>query len=223
MAYEELKKNDVSAENQLGGRAHISYINPEGKGRRVLLVGNSITLHAPKADIGWNDNWGMAASSEEKDYVHRIAAAMEKDTVFCICQAADWERGYKNPHCLLPLREARDFGADTVVLRLVENCIHRDIDLALELPIFEKAYSELVDFLTPHAKTVVLTTGFWHHPLDEGIRAVAARRNLPLVELGDLGEQDAMKAVGLFWHSGVAAHPGDLGMEKIAKRILAEL
>lgn len=223
MAYEELKKNNVSAENQLGGRALISYIHPEGKGRRVLFVGNSITLHSPKADIGWNDNWGMAASAEEKDYVHLMANAIGGDAAFCVCQAADWERGYKNPHCLLPLAEARDFSADVVVLRLVENCIHRDIDLAVELPIFEKAYGELVEFLTPRAKTVILTTGFWPHPLDAAIRACAEKKGLPLVELGDLGMQDEMKAVGLFWHSGVASHPGDLGMAEIARRILEKI
>lgn len=223
MAYEELKKNNVSAKNQLGGRALISYIHPEGKGRRVLFVGNSITLHSPKADIGWNDNWGMAASAEEKDYVHLMANAIGGDAAFCVCQAADWERGYKNPHCLLPLAEARDFGADVVVLRLVENCIHRDIDLAVELPIFEKAYGELVEFLTPRAKTVVLTTGFWPHPLDAAIRACAEKKGLPLVELGDLGMKDEMKAVGLFWHSGVANHPGDLGMAEIARRILEKI
>ena len=215
MAYEELKKNTVSAVKQLGGRALISYINPEGKGRRVLFVGNSITLHAPKEDIGWVHNWGMAASAEEKDYVHLVAKAIGGDATFCVCQAAEWERGYKDPNGLLPLTEARDFGADVVVMRLVENC--KDYDL----PAFEKAYGELVEFLSPKAGTVVITTGFWPHPLDDAIRAYAEKTGHVLVELGDLGRQDEMKALGLFWHSGVASHPGDLGMEKIADRILA--
>jgi hypothetical protein len=81
----------------------------------------------------------------------------------------------------------------------------------------------LVEFLTPRAKTVILTTGFWPHPLDAAIRACAEKKGLPLVELGDLGMQDEMKAVGLFWHSGVASHPGDLGMAEIARRILEKI
>ncbi len=35
----------------------------------VVCVGNSITEHAPSAGIGWDNNWGMAASSADKDYV----------------------------------------------------------------------------------------------------------------------------------------------------------
>jgi hypothetical protein len=43
------------------------------------------------------------------------------------------------------------------------------------------------------------------------------------VELGDLGERDDMKAIGLFEHRGVANHPGDLGMQTMSDRIFAVL
>ena len=80
----------------------------------------------------------------------------------------------------------------------------------------------MVDFLNKSGNAkLVITDGFWYHPADSFIEEFAATRNLPLVKLGDLGEQEIMRATSLFEHSGVAAHPGDLGMKNIADRILA--
>ena len=46
--------------------------DPAKKGPRVLFVGNSITLHGPSPKIGWTNNWGMAATARDKDYVHLL-------------------------------------------------------------------------------------------------------------------------------------------------------
>jgi hypothetical protein len=58
-----------------------SYLNAQGielsEVERVAFIGNSITLHGPKADIDWNGNWGMAATEAQRDYVHRIAKRLE--------------------------------------------------------------------------------------------------------------------------------------------------
>ena len=70
---------------------------------------------------------------------------------------------------------------------------------------------------------ILVTTAFWHHPLDDALREYASERGLPCIELGDLGEEDTMKALGLFEHDGVANHPGDLGMQRIAERITETL
>ena len=43
---------------------------------KIVFIGNSVTLHPPKNDIGWKNNNGMAASIRNKDYVHKTLVAL---------------------------------------------------------------------------------------------------------------------------------------------------
>ena len=219
-AMNQIEKNTVKAENQLAKNQFITFINPEGKGKRVLFVGNSITRHGVKHDIGWHNDWGMAASDIEKDYVHIVASEVsQKDSqaAFCVCQAAEWECNWYDGEKTFELfKAARDFKADIIVMRLVENCPRDNYNSEL----FIEKYGKLVSYLNGSGKAkIIITTGFWKHIADGAIREYAHKNKYPLVELNDLGEDDKMKAIGLFEHEGVANHPGDLGMERIAERI----
>ena len=219
----EIEKNTVEAARQLQGEGQVFFLpGGENNGLKVRFVGNSITLHGPKADIGWTWMHGMAASAPEKDYVHlcmRKIRERHPDAAFAIAQVSEWELNYANgaeSHCLYAT--ARDFGADLIILRAVENCPLKDFDADT----FAAAYKALIEYLDPAGKAdVVLTTSFWPHPADEAIRAVAEEKGYALCELGDLGRDPEMKALGRFEHSGVANHPGDAGMCAIAERILA--
>ena len=202
----------------------IRFENPMGSGRRVMFVGNSITLHGVKEDIGWFGEWGMAASARENDYVHHLMAAVKEadaDAAFCICQVAGWEWQYDHGADVHPLFEAaRAFNADVIVMRFIENCPFDGFDSE----VFKEELGKLLTFLDGRGDAkCIITTDFWRHPGDAAICEFAKEKNLPLVELGDLGEDDRMKAIGLFDHAGVANHPGDLGMKKIAERILEQL
>lgn len=221
---ESIKKNTVSAKGQLEHNENITYVNPNGCGMRVMFVGNSITRHGIKEDIGWHIDCGMAASCLEHDYVHVMIEKLNQtnsDTAYCICQCADWEREYKNGEAVLQqYQEARDFEADIIIMRIIENCPWDGFDGAA----FKQEYDRLILYLNKTGKAkIILTTGFWHHVGDEMIKEYAAEKKYPLVELGDLGDSDAYKAIGLFEHSGVANHPNDLGMKEIARRILAHI
>ncbi len=46
------------------------------KADRIVFLGNSITLHGPAETVEWAGNWGMAASEQEKDYVHVVVNSL---------------------------------------------------------------------------------------------------------------------------------------------------
>ena len=214
------EENTVSVTHQVKVSDRAIFENPEGKGLRVMFAGNSITQHMPAPTIGWYDDWGMAASAPEKDYVHLCRAQISKDhpdAAYCICRAGRWEMNWKDGERVFgEYEKAREFGADVIIVRFIENCA-KDGDPAD----FYKAYEKYIDFINGTGKAkVILTTGFWTHPMDDAIRAYGAAKGYPVVELGDLGKKPEMKALGLFEHKGVAGHPGDLGMEAIAGRIM---
>lgn len=219
-----IQANTVPASSQLVSSRFVTFDHGQA-GLKVLIAGNSITRHGPKPEIGWTADWGMAATAPEKDYVHilmRQIRAREPGASFCIAQMAGWEREYwLGESVLAQYQAAADFAADLIILRLVENVPGDQLD---EHP-FAPAYASLLDFLDPHCQAqVILTTSFWPAgDRDKAIRQVAQQRGHTLVELGGLGMQDSMKAIGLFEHAGVAAHPGDAGMAAIAGAILAAL
>ena len=89
--------NDVPADGQMQNTTHTYYLGNRSASHRLLIVGNSITLHGPKADIGWDHNFGMAASLAERDYVHLLASRLmeNEDVLIMVRQFASWEINYK--------------------------------------------------------------------------------------------------------------------------------
>lgn len=216
--------NTVSAVGQMRNSNVVYFLgNPEAK-RRLLIVGNSITRHGPLAEIGWEKDWGMAASAPELDYVHVLTSRLfaGEDLFVMVRQFAEWERDYKNegvPACYVP---ERDFGADEIVYRLGENV--KPLENDEEEAVFADALDAFIRQINPKGGKVYFTTCFWKNArVDGAIRMVAERMAMPVVDLNPLGEQDKYMAIGLFEHQGVAHHPGDLGMAAIAELLYNEM
>ena len=220
-----INENTVKAEGQVS-LSEVITVRESGSGLRVLFVGNSITKHEPAPAIGWHGNWGMAASSEETDYVHVAVAMLEERygaVDYMICHAAKWERNFWDISVLDILSAARDFAADVVIIRLGDNMWNvRD---EFEKHDMVSHYIEMVSFFAskPEAK-VIVTDLFWRgEPIDNMIHEAAKRAGYTLVEIGDLGASDENMAIGRFEHRGVSVHPGDLGMRRIAERIVEKI
>ncbi len=213
---DDMAKNSVNAENQVQNKCKI-----EGTGtKRVLFLGNSITWHESKPQIGWNHSWGMAASTEEKDYVHLVVEFLKKkygDVCYCICNVGKWEQNFFDDRILDEFLEAKEFGADIVIARSGENVAIAKLD---EYDFSEK-YTKFLQYFTEKAKKVLVTDLFWEHEeLNRQIKNTAAENQYTFVSITDLGYNNENKALGQYAHKGVCLHPNDNGMRKIADRII---
>ena len=119
MSNDFFEKNTVSALNQVHEKFKL-FNDVEG-GVRVLFLGNSITLHEIKPEIGWCNNWGMAASKMENDYVHLVVKGLEArygKLNYCITNVGLWEQNFWDEEILRSFYASSDFSADIVIVRL---------------------------------------------------------------------------------------------------------
>jgi hypothetical protein len=219
----DIKENTVSAVNQMINSSEVSFLGDRNAKTRILVLGNSITRHGPCKDIGWERDWGMAASAPEKDYVHRLYAKLTEDgqdVYMRIRQASYWETHFCDVDILQKYEEDRAFDADIVIFRLGDNAINAKEE---DKQHFETALESFIEYIAPNAKKIIYMTCFWSLPeVDQTIQRVAQKRDEICID-GWLAHDDTNLALGLFEHAGVAGHPGDKGMEVIAERIFSVL
>ncbi len=195
---------------------------------RVLVYGNSIARHTPWPKIGWTNDWGMAASAPEKDFAHLVAAGLEdrlgKKGDLRVRNMAPLERSFTNDTSrMMAAERSADvaWAPDYVVIAVGENS-----------PVVTDANSHLyVKFLAdlarpfatlPKRPKIVMRSPFFYNKRKAELTERAAKEvGAVYVDVGELGKKDENKAIGLFWHKGVANHPGDLGMKRLADLILA--
>lgn len=214
--------NDVPAVGQLKGSDCISFETTENADIKLLFLGNSITRHGKAENLGWCGDWGMAASSKENDYVHKLISKFCQKGIkvsVCIANLSDWERTRNMDLLFTKYLSALRFNADYVIVRLGENACPDKY-----LSEFELCYGELTDLFSRNGAKIVLTDLFWEYePFDNFVAELAKARGYAFAEIHDLGNDETMKAIGKFSHNGVAVHPGDKGMAEIAERIFRVL
>ncbi|MBQ4157989.1 MAG: SGNH/GDSL hydrolase family protein, partial [Clostridia bacterium] len=171
---------------------------------RVAFVGNSLTLHPPKTDIGWTGNWGMAASAMEKDYVHILMNRFLKENPtaeFMVKNVFVYEQKFWEGDLSIA-EELRAFRPTLIVLAIGDNVAQDEA----KKHDFRKYYEMLIDYIDPEGQaSVVCTSCFFPKPtVDRAIWETAKKRNLVFADFGSVSVDAKNKARGLFWHAGVA-------------------
>ncbi len=192
---------------------------------KILFLGNSITLHGPAPKIGWNGNWGMAASIQAKDYVHlfldQIAKSAGGKPAVMVKNIADFERGLKDFDLNAGLKEELAFEADVIIIAIGENASPLKTEEAKAK--YRGAFSQLLAELKKHGRpTLVVRSSFWADSAKDQIMKQACEdAGGVFVDNSKLGsdESNFARSERLIEHAGVGAHPGDKGMQAIAEAL----
>lgn len=186
---------------------------------KVLIMGNSLTIHNYYPSLGWYQTCGMAASSEQKDYVHLLTSkirSVNPNEVVKYGRIGDFELNFSNYDTSF-FTENSAFKPDLIIIQIGEN-INDDDALSLGL---RNYIVTLVNSLKKNKDvTICLTNSFWPNQYINGeIEAACTIGKYRLVNIADLYADRSNTGDGFFVHPGVANHPGDKGMNIIADRI----
>ena len=200
-------------------------VNAQNYPLRIAILGNSIVGHGIAPEIGWNGNWGMAASAKEKDFVRLIEKDLKSISLSIEVKElniADFERNYQGYNLDNPnLNTIKSFNPDVLVLRLGDNIE----DWNMDIPDFHKYLQGLVKYIAGNrSMRVVVTNSFWSSATrDYAFQSFIEKYNYRFVDLRGLFDDKTNTSQGLFTDFGVAKHPSDKGMQGIKDRIWKEL
>lgn len=204
----------------------------QGGGYNFLAIGNSITKHQI-CEFWWNEI-GMAASSEEKDYFHRLTVELEKqyeDVNGFSYNFSLWEISASDRNRALSLlEEMASPYLDLVIIQLGENINNTDT--------LEADFENLIDYIksaSPKAEILIIGN-FWENKKVDNIKEkVAFEKGIFYISLKEIqGKREYQSSVGNTVYDregnahriedkGVARHPGDIGMDYIAQQIIRNL
>jgi hypothetical protein len=134
---------------------------------KMLFLRNSITLHGPASAIGWTGNWGMAASDQEKDYVHLLTAEIARNAgarpEIQVRNIADFERGHDGFEIEAIYKKELEFEADLAKLGRDEANVAR-------------------------SERKIEHAGVAAHPGDKGMRAIADALDSAILKTSKQGD-----------------------------------
>ena len=139
--------------------------------QKILFLGNSITLHGPNKGIGWEGNWGMAASALDKDYVHLVAKGLSgpdgTKPKILVKNIASFERQYGTYDSTDLVKECAAFAPDLIVVAIGENV--PALTNATQQTLFATKTAELLTAIRAERRPqIVVRSCFWANAAKDG-------------------------------------------------------
>jgi len=200
-----------------------------------VAVGNSVTCNDP-SELWWS-NWGMAATTEDNDYVHVLsrwlAGQVSKPVTTTVVSIKDWEVAPDRMAALEQYTEYFNEYTDLVTLQTGENITEGKETLGEDYP----ALVQMIKEKAPNAQILMLGTVLWSpkEEIENPKREACAQNGIPYIDVTDFrAEYDNntfRSALGtqVYGSDGslhtiedevVAAHPNDAGMANIAQHFI---
>ncbi|WP_338874099.1 SGNH/GDSL hydrolase family protein [Spirosoma sp. SC4-14] len=195
--------------------------------QRMLVIGNSIMSHAPYPEVGWYNNNGMAASAPEKDFVHLLNGYLQTlypAVNYQLQTGGNFERQFGAPGYSIDEFNTvlQQYKPDLIIVRIGENVDEGDVFSRN----FELQFRNLLDKLATYSGQpvkIVCSTSVWNRPqTDISIRKVTLEKGFALADLREIVPQSKYFA-SQYANPSVAAHPNDLGMQRIADLIWQQI
>lgn len=181
---------------------------------RILFVGNSLTVAWPAPELDWPGHRGMAASQTDRDYVHRVQLMLAAQTGMIpeiAIVSADVLRAFDGT--TITGQHASEFAPHIVIVQMGDNT-----PATTAYATWLDAYSRVKSW-TPDARHIAL--GLWGRSRDgreETIQQVAAATGMEYIVIRNIHttatEASHIPTPGVKWH------PNDLGMQRIAERVV---
>jgi hypothetical protein len=206
--------------------------NKNGKQLKVLIIGNSLTIHGIAKDIGWNHISGMAATAKEKDFAHLLFKRIEnklpqRNIYLRLSNFAEFERNLSSFN-YNTLDSLVNYKPDILIFQLGENV---NIDELNAPQLFEGKYIELINSFKKNGNPMTIcTTPFFPSLIkNDIIKNVALATSSYIVDLSSLpltnaenyakDEKEYLGDKSVWKVDGIGLHPGDIGMKNIANQL----
>lgn len=202
-----------------------------------VALGNSITCNEADDELWWG-NWGMAASSEEKDYIHLISSWLggqsAKPVTTTVLDLKKWELVSERDEVLKDYMEYFNEYTDLVTIQTGENITEYKETLGTDYDSLVKMIREMA----PNAQILMLGEVLWpSEDIESAKRLACETYGITFIDMTDfLNGYDGFykSSIGTVVSGAdgeshtinnevVAAHPNDEGMACIAQQVINQI